>query len=86
MPTPTVTSVVAGQPTSGGRTTTSTNPARLSDAVATVELGSAETFVDACRAPPAQRGWAGVPAPVRGQVVAAIGRLVEENAEALASS
>ena len=84
MPTPTVTSVVAGQPTSGGRTTTSTNPARLSDAVATVELGSAETFVDACR--PAQRGWAGVPAPVRGQVVAAIGRLVEENAEALASS
>lgn len=85
MPTPTVTSVVAGQPVSGGRTTTSTNPSRLAEVVATVELGSADTFVDACRAArAAQRAWSDVPAPVRGQVVAAIGRLVEENAEALA--
>ncbi len=32
----------------------------------------------------AQRGWAAIPAPVRGRVVERIGRLVEANAEALA--
>jgi aldehyde dehydrogenase (NAD+) len=41
-------------------------------------------FVDACRgARAAQRGWAAVPAPVRGRVVEQIGRLVEANKESL---
>ena len=48
-------------------------------------LGDAETFVDACRAArAAQREWAPVPAPVRGRVIAQVGRLVEANKEALA--
>ena len=43
------------------------------------------TFVDACRAArAAQRDWAAVPAPVRGRVIAQVGRLVEANKEALA--
>ena len=48
-------------------------------------LGDAAQFVEACAvARAAQRGWAAVPAPVRGRVVERIGRLVEANAEALA--
>ena len=67
----------------GGRLA-STNPARLEEVVADVALGDAGTFVDACRAArEAQRDWARTPAPVRGRVIAAIGRLVEDNAEAL---
>ncbi|WP_433263345.1 aldehyde dehydrogenase family protein [Actinosynnema sp. CS-041913] len=63
----------------------STNPADLNDVVAHVELVGAEEFAAAARlAKQAQREWARVPAPVRGQVVADIGRLVEANAEALA--
>lgn len=66
-------------------TVPSTNPADLADTVAEVELTSAEGFVTACRAArEAQPAWAGVPAPVRGRVVAAIGTIVAENAEALA--
>ena len=39
----------------------------------------------ACRAArEAQRAWAEVPAPVRGRVVAAVGRIIEANKEALA--
>ena len=46
---------------------------------------TADGFVAACRAArAAQPGWAAVPAPVRGQVIAAIGRIVSDNAEALA--
>jgi acyl-CoA reductase-like NAD-dependent aldehyde dehydrogenase len=72
----------AGAP--GGRLA-STNPARLDDVVADVALGDAGTFVDACRAArAAQPAWARTPAPVRGRVVASMGRLVEANAEALA--
>ncbi len=42
------------------------------------------TFVDACRAArAAQPGWAAVPAPVRGRAIQQLGRLVEENQEAL---
>ena len=49
------------------------------------QLGDAEVFVDACRAArAAQREWAAVPAPVRGKVIKQIGRLVEDNKEALA--
>ncbi|HCU49799.1 MAG TPA: aldehyde dehydrogenase [Micromonosporaceae bacterium] len=68
-----------------GTTITSTNPAKLDDIVAQVSLADAQTVVAAARsAKDAQRSWADVPAPVRGQVIANIGALVEANAEALA--
>jgi acyl-CoA reductase-like NAD-dependent aldehyde dehydrogenase len=61
----------------GGRLA-SVNPARVDETTAEALLGDAATFVEACHvAREAQRAWAGVPAPVRGQVVARIGRLVE---------
>jgi acyl-CoA reductase-like NAD-dependent aldehyde dehydrogenase len=67
----------------GGRLE-STNPAKLSDVVAEVLLTDAGGFVDACRAArAAQRAWAAVPAPVRGRVIAEVGRLFEANKEAL---
>ena len=67
-------------------TYTSVNPADLSDVVASVEQASVGGFVQACRtAGRAQAGWAVVPAPVRGRVIAAIGRLVEANRQALAA-
>lgn len=63
----------------------STNPARLDDLVTEVALATPEQIAEAARrARQAQRSWAGVPAPVRGQVIANIGTLVEANAEALA--
>ncbi|WP_119066207.1 aldehyde dehydrogenase family protein [Rubrobacter indicoceani] len=68
----------------GGKTV-STNPADGSDVVAEVSMGDPGTFVSACRAArEAQRRWAGVPAPVRSQVVKRAGRIVEANKEALA--
>jgi len=83
----TVASIVAGNVRTdapGGRRD-STNPARLEDVVADVALADAQTFLDACRAArQAQVGWARTPAPVRGRVIAAIGRIVEDNQEALA--
>src|ERR671911_225908 len=52
--------------------------------VGSIIAGEARTFVDACRAArAAQREWAAVPAPVRGNVVKQIGRIVEDNKEAL---
>jgi alpha-ketoglutaric semialdehyde dehydrogenase len=84
----TIASVVAGRPDSqapGGRAT-STNPANLADTVAEVLMGDAGTVVDACQAArEAQREWRAVPAPVRGRVIANVGRLVESNKEALAA-
>jgi aldehyde dehydrogenase (NAD+) len=79
-------SLVAGAPLTGAAgTTTSTNPARLDDVVAEVSLATPEQLVEAFRAArEAQPAWAATPAPVRGQVIAQIGRLVEDNAEALA--
>ena len=80
-------SIVAGKVTDDNRGghLRSTNPARLSDVVAEVALGDATTFVEACRAAKAsQPSWATVPAPIRGRVIAEIGRLVEANAETLA--
>jgi alpha-ketoglutaric semialdehyde dehydrogenase len=69
----------------GARTLPSVNPALLDDVVAQVALADAETFVAACRsARAAQRAWARVPAPVRGQVVANVGKLVAANFETLA--
>jgi aldehyde dehydrogenase (NAD+) len=80
-------SIIAGKAVdddSGGRYT-STNPARLNDVVADVALGDSATFVEAARAAhDAQAGWSRVPAPIRGRVIAEIGRLVESNKEALA--
>src|SRR3954452_19852805 len=82
-----IASIVGGKPLAdapGGRLT-STNPANTSETVAVVLLGDASTFVDACRAArAAQRQWAKVPAPARGRVIANVGRLVENNKEALA--
>src|SRR5690349_6173566 len=63
----------------------SVNPAELTDVVARVSMTDSTGFVAACRAArAAQPAWAAVPAPIRGQVVAAIGRIVSENADALA--
>src|SRR5215217_8325710 len=82
-----VTSMIGGRtPDSapGGRVA-STNPARTTETVADVLLGDAGTFVEACRAArEAQREWAEVPAPARSQVIKKIGRVVENNKEALA--
>jgi aldehyde dehydrogenase (NAD+) len=82
----TITSVVApGVGLERAGIVESVNPADLSDVVARVELASAGTLVAAARAASAaQPQWAQVPAPVRGQVIAAIGRIVAGNAETLA--
>ncbi|HEY7483386.1 MAG TPA: aldehyde dehydrogenase family protein [Streptosporangiaceae bacterium] len=81
-----VSSIVGGRPAESSiRTMRSANPARLDEVVAEVRLGDAELFVTACRAARgAQQTWADVPAPIRGQVIANIGRLVEANKERLA--
>ena len=66
-------------------TVESVNPADLTDVVARVELSGPDGVVAAASAAKAaQPSWAAVPAPVRGQVVAAIGRIVADNADALA--
>ena len=81
----TVSSIVGGRPTDDGRRIESRNPANLEEVVCEALLGDASTFLDACRAArAAQRDWAAVPAPVRGRAIAQIGRLVEDNKEALA--
>jgi acyl-CoA reductase-like NAD-dependent aldehyde dehydrogenase len=81
-----VASIISGKPVTGapGGTLTVTNPAHLDEVVAEASLGDADIFVDACRAArAAQPGWAAVPAPVRGRAIQQLGRLVEDNAEAL---
>jgi acyl-CoA reductase-like NAD-dependent aldehyde dehydrogenase len=81
------TSIVAGKPVEGapGGTMQSTDPAHLANVVAEVALADVTTFVSACRAArEAQARWAAVPPPIRGRVVAEIGRLVEANKERLA--
>jgi aldehyde dehydrogenase (NAD+) len=83
----TLSSVIAGKAVTGspGGTIEDRNPARLDDVIAQVGLGDAATFAAACAAArEAQRGWADVPAPVRGRAIAHIGRTVEANAERLA--
>ncbi|HEX3731460.1 MAG TPA: aldehyde dehydrogenase family protein [Mycobacteriales bacterium] len=78
----------------GGRSVTgeaagqyiSVNPSRESERVAEVSFASAEIFALACaEAKTAQLAWASVPAPVRGRVISAVGRLVEANKTALAA-
>jgi aldehyde dehydrogenase (NAD+) len=82
-----VSSILLGEPRGdapGGRLSVP-NPARLDEVVSEALLGDRTTFVDACRvAREAQPAWAEVPAPVRGRAIQQIGRLVEENKEALA--
>jgi aldehyde dehydrogenase (NAD+) len=79
-------SYVDGKTVTGAAgTMTTTNPARLDDVIGEVSLASAAQMVDAFRAATAaQKAWAATPAPVRGHVIAAIGRLVENNKTALA--
>jgi alpha-ketoglutaric semialdehyde dehydrogenase len=82
---PTVASIVGGRTREDGTRVESRNPARLEEVVCTALLGDADTFADACAAArAAQRAWAATPAPVRGNAIKRIGRLVEENKEALA--
>ena len=80
-----VTSVIDGTSVPGGRTIPSTNPARPDEVVGEVSFGDAATFVRAAEsAKKAQEAWASIPAPIRGRAIAHIGRLIEDNAEALA--
>jgi len=85
--TTTVSSIISGRAQTeapGGRLT-ATNPALTDEVVAEALLADEHTFAEACRAArEAQRAWAHVPAPVRGRAVQQIGRLVEDNKEALA--
>ncbi len=86
MPDTDLRSVIAGERVDGSRPYASTNPARTSDLVASVQLAGPEVFRDACRAAyEAQGGWAAIPAPVRGQVIANVGRLMTANKERLAA-
>ena len=63
----------------------STNPSDISQVITTVEAASAEQIVAAMRkTKSAQKGWAKLPAPTRGRVIANVGRLVERNKEKLA--
>ena len=64
----------------------SRNPADLADLVVEVDAADAAGFTAACRAArSAQPAWASVPAPLRGRVIAQVGRLVEANKETLAA-
>jgi alpha-ketoglutaric semialdehyde dehydrogenase len=82
-----VSSLIAGmwRDDAASRTLEIQNPAHLDETVATVRFGDATTFVEACRAArETQLAWARVPSPVRGRAIQQLGRLVEDNAEALA--
>jgi acyl-CoA reductase-like NAD-dependent aldehyde dehydrogenase len=82
----TVASLIDGRPAEDapGGTLTIPNPAHLDQTVAHARLGDSGTFLDACRrAKASQPAWAATPAPVRGRAIQQLGRLVEENAEAL---
>ncbi|SFT01127.1 aldehyde dehydrogenase family protein [Saccharopolyspora flava] len=69
----------------GGGEYLSKNPANFDDVVAKVALGTPDTLVAATeQAQRAQKEWSQVPAPVRGRVIAGLGRLVEANKESLA--
>src|SRR5438128_4113263 len=80
-------SVIGGRPAEGAPAglVSSPNPSRPSDVVAEVAVADAATFAAACAAAKrAQPSWADVPAPVRGRVAGAIGRIVEANKDSLA--
>src|SRR5215213_5580664 len=80
-----VASIIGGQAGEGGTRVESRNPANLDEVVCEALLADAGAFTEACRtARAAQRGWAATPPPVRGKAIGRIGRLVEDNKEALA--
>ena len=80
-----INSVIDGKQVTGASTVATINPSKLDDVVADVSSVGAEQFVEAARAAHrAQREWAKVPAPIRGRAIAHIGRLIEQNKEALA--
>ncbi|MFI0418907.1 aldehyde dehydrogenase family protein [Spongiactinospora sp. 9N601] len=81
----TVRSVIAAEREAAtGRAFRSTNPA-TGELVAEVHLSDATGFAAAARtAKQAQRAWADLPAPARGEVIAHAGQLVRANAEKLA--
>src|SRR3954463_595449 len=86
-PARTVTSLIGGSAASGAPrgSLPSVTPANTGEVVAEIQLGDAGTFVDGCRAARnAQEAWARTPAPLRGRAIQQIGRLVEDNKEALA--
>lgn len=84
-----VTSIVGGQRRSADRedrVLKSVNPSHMDRVVAEVTLTTGAELARACRvASEAKRSWSDVPAPVRGRAIATIGRLVEANAEKLAT-
>lgn len=64
----------------------SVNPTDTSDVVLTLDAPTVDDVVQAAkRAHAAQPEWAKVPAPARGRVIAAVGRLMEANKESLAA-
>jgi len=64
---------------------TSTNPTDINEVIATVPESSATEILTVLRtAKKAQKGWAKLPAPTRGRIIANVGRLVESNKEILA--
>ena len=66
-------------------TYTSRNPARFDDIVTEVPLATSAEVLAACQtAHAAQAAWAAIPAPLRGRVIAQVGRLFESNKESLA--
>src|SRR5882762_8510866 len=84
---PVISSWVDGQSVRGAAgTLRSVNPAQKDDVVAEVSLADAQQMARAFEvAHAAQKSWAATPAPQRGRIIAAIGRLVESNREALAA-
>ncbi|WP_370328232.1 aldehyde dehydrogenase family protein [Euzebya sp.] len=84
----TIASSIAGRHVEGapGGELSLDNPADLSDHVATVHLGDAQTVLAGARAAKdAQGAWAATPAPRRGRVIQQIGRIIEANKSALAT-
>jgi acyl-CoA reductase-like NAD-dependent aldehyde dehydrogenase len=80
-------SVVAGERVPNPvRTTPSTNPANTADVVGSIGAAGPDVFVRAAQAArDAQPGWAALPAPQRGQVIANVGRLMTANKDRLAA-
>ena len=61
---------------------TSTNPTDINEVIATVPENSATEILTVLRtAKKAQKGWAKLPAPTRGRIIANVGRLVEKYAD-----
>ena len=75
-------SFVAGEWRRGTAEGTDTNPARPSEILASVRLADARVAVDAVLAAGAALpGWAGLPAPSRGEILRAAGDILDTRAE-----